>query len=158
MKDIPSHAQLRMRAPRRLPFIFRAIWRNTFAQLDAGLLGPRHLPSVLLEQHSASAQVARQRKQICMYVCMYACMYVYTLRVLLSFQQPTFLKSTSNTYIYIYMFIRVCVYIYIYIYIYIYVSAAWSTFHLKHVSSFVSSELLKSRLFKLLLDHPMVLA
>ena len=30
---------------------------------------------VLFKQHSASAQVARQSKKVCMYACMYVCMH-----------------------------------------------------------------------------------
>ena len=55
-------------------------------------------------------------------------------RVSLSFQQPTFQRFATNTFL----------------------SAAWSALHLKHVFiAFVSSEVLKGRLFNLLLDHPM---
>ena len=48
-------------------------------------------------------------------------------------------------------------YMYIYIYIYVACSAAWSAAHLNHVVILlcvVSSESMKWRLLKLLLDHP----
>ena len=59
---------------------------------------------------------------------------IFHVQVLLSFQQPTFQQFTQSNY---------C-------------SAAWSAFHLKHVIiMFVSTYILKCRLLKLLLDHPM---
>ena len=87
-------------------FYFRARWRNTSRTVRGWPTRPLAPTYVLLEQHSASAQVARQRKKkkkkkyVCMYVRTYVCMYVYR---------------------YIYIYIYICRYIYIYIDIYIYI-------------------------------------
>ena len=89
------------------PLFFARSGATHPAQFGAGLLGPRHQPSVLFEQHSASAQVARQSKK---YVCMYVCVYIY-------------------------IHICVCVYIYIYIYIFIITPAKTHIFSISCTSS-----------------------
>ena len=79
-------------------------WTSSIAAIFDGmhcLTGP-HLGSRILRiSHSASAQVARHRKIMCMYACMHACMHACM-----------YVCMYVRTYVYV----CICVYIYIYIY------------------------------------------